>query len=112
MWLTDQFVRRPISVLIVGYAVLIFLTYLSVTLEYFEISDTEPRDFLIWRDPKTVDLDMFNIANEYMEEKIGSSKQGIRSKTANQMFIMYSNLPGNKEGVLKKDILLKMQKIE
>ena len=28
------------------------------------------------------------------------------------MFIMYSNLPGNKEGILKKDMLLKMEAIE
>lgn len=60
----------------------------------------------------TVDLDMFNVANEYMDEKIGQSKQGVRSQTANQMFIMYSNLPGNTEGILKKDILLKMEQIE
>lgn len=71
MWLTDQFVKRPISVLIVGYATLILMTYLSVQLEYFEISDSAPRDFLIWDDPMTVDLDMFNVANEYMDEKIG-----------------------------------------
>lgn len=50
MWLTDSFVNRPLSVLIIGYAVLIFLTYLSVELEYFVISDQSPRDFLIWSD--------------------------------------------------------------
>lgn len=83
MWLTDQFVRRPISVLIVGYAFLIFMTYLAVELEYFTISDSAPRDFLVWTDPMTVDLDMFNVANEYMDEEIGQSKQGIRSQSAN-----------------------------
>lgn len=28
------------------------------------------------------------------------------------MFIMYSNLPGNTEGLIQKDMLLKMQKLE
>ena len=30
MWLTDQFVMKPCSVLIVGYAILVLLTYMSV----------------------------------------------------------------------------------
>lgn len=28
------------------------------------------------------------------------------------MFIIYSNLPGNKEGLIQKDLLLKIQKLE
>lgn len=60
----------------------------------------------------TIDLDMFNIANEYMNEKLSESKQGVRSQLSNQMFIMYSNLPGNTEGLIQKDMLLKMQKLE
>ena len=63
--------NRPLSVLITGYAVLIFLTYLSVALEFFMISDQSPRDFLIWDDQMTIDLDMFNIANKYLEDEFG-----------------------------------------
>ena len=90
MWLTDYFVKRPLSVLITGYAALIFLTYLSVALEFFMISDqiprywgygtarvphpvgprghTPPRNFLIWdfypkwwSDKRTIDLFNFNL---------------------------------------------------
>ena len=50
---------------------LIFLTYLSVALEFFMISDQSPRDFLIWDDQMTIDLDMFNIANKYLEDEFG-----------------------------------------
>jgi hypothetical protein len=64
-------VNRPLSVLITGYAALIFLTYLSVALEFFMISDQSPRDFLIWDDQMTIDLDMFNIANKYLEDEFG-----------------------------------------
>ena len=79
MWLTDQFVMKPCSVLIIGYIILTLLTYVSVQLEFFEISDSSNRDFFIWSDKMTVDLDMYNIAVEYMDEKFGSSTQGVRS---------------------------------
>lgn len=83
MWLTDQFVRRPLSVLIIGYAVLLVFAYVAVSLELFQISDRSPRDFQIWDDQKTIDLDMFNIANEYLDEKIGGSEKGVRSQITN-----------------------------
>lgn len=45
MLLTDLMVNRPFLTLIVGYAILILLTKLSVDLNYFEVSDTTSRDF-------------------------------------------------------------------
>ena len=79
MWLTDQFVKKPCSVLVIGYIILILLTYASIELEFFDISNSSDRDFFIWDDKMTVDLDMYNIAVEYMDEKFGSSTQGVRS---------------------------------
>lgn len=61
----------------------------------------------------TVDLDMYNIAVEYMDEKFGSSTQGVRSQNTFPLFILYTNTdPNNKNGLLDKDLLLNMQRME
>ena len=51
MWLTDKFVDRPGTVLIIGGLILILLTFLTVQLEYLNLDPTNDRDFLIWDDP-------------------------------------------------------------
>lgn len=62
MILTDLFVNRPFCTLIIGYIMLITLTQISIDQSYFEVSDTSSRDFYIWDEQMTVDLDMFTVA--------------------------------------------------
>jgi len=69
MLITDLFVNRPFITLIVGYFILIALTKLSIDFNYFEVSDTSSRDFYIWSDDMTVDLDMFTVASEFFDEE-------------------------------------------
>ena len=61
----------------------------------------------------TVDLDMFTVAQEYFDETgdLVEPVQGVRSKPSLPAFILYTNVD-NPEGLLRKDILLNIQKLE
>lgn len=75
-------VNRPCCTLCVGYIVLIILTYISIKEDYFTISDQSARDYWIWTDPMTVDLDMFNVGSDYFETATGRQNkavEGVRS---------------------------------
>ena len=82
MWLTNMMVNRPCCTLCVGYILLIILTYMSIANNYFSISDATNRDYLIWTNPMTVDLDMFNVGTDYFETASGRQNkkiEGVRS---------------------------------
>ena len=83
MWLTNMMVNRPCCTICIGYILLIVLTYISIKQDYFGISDTSARDYLIWTDPMTVDLDMFNVGSDYFEttsSRQNKAVEGVRSK--------------------------------
>lgn len=114
MMLTDIFVKRPFWTLVVGYSLLITLTQISIDFGYFDISDSSSRDFYIWDDPMTVDLDMFTVASEFFDdnsEALVEPVQAIRSKGQLPVFLLYKNVD-NAAGLLRKDILLNIQKLE
>ena len=91
MLITDLFVNRPFITLIVGYSILIALTKLSIDFNYFEVSDTSSRDFYIWSDDMTVDLDMFTVASEFFDEEgdLVDPVQGVRSQSWLPAFLLY-----------------------
>lgn len=83
MWLTNMMVNRPCCTLCIGYIVLIIITYISISQDYFSISNESARDYLIWTNPMTVDLDMFNVGTDYFETSSGRKNkavEGVRSK--------------------------------
>lgn len=74
-------VNRPCCTLCIGYIVLIILTYISIKNDYFGIADGTNRDFLIWSNPMTIDLDMFNVGSDHFESSGRTAKavDGVRS---------------------------------
>jgi hypothetical protein len=62
----------------------------------------------------TVDLDMFTVAQEYFDDAgdgLVDPVQGVRSKGLLPAFLLYTNVD-NPDGLLRKDILLNIQKLE
>lgn len=94
MILTDLFVNRPCCTLVIGYILLVTLTQISIDYNYFEVSDTSSRDFYIWDDAMTIDLDMLNVAQEYFDDEgdLVDPVQGIRSKPLLPIFLLYTNI--------------------
>ena len=61
----------------------------------------------------TVDLDMFTVAQEFFDDTgdLVDPVQGVRSKSLLPAFLLYTN-KDNPTGLLRKDILLNIQKLE
>jgi hypothetical protein len=66
MWLTDQFIIRPCVSILIGLIVLVILTFLAVTLDYFALNPANSREYLIWSDPKAYAWDKKIVAEEYI----------------------------------------------
>lgn len=58
MWLTNQMVDRPCTVIVVGFIILICMSGAAFGLGYFEMNPQHNREFLIWDDHTTVIYDM------------------------------------------------------
>jgi len=116
MWLTDKFVDRPGTVLIIAFIPLMAMAVLSTSLGYFDIAPQNDRDFLIWDDPIIQNFDKLNLAKDYID-KYGAddSVKPIRVAPVElwATIILYeSENADSKYGLLEKENLLKMQKIE
>jgi hypothetical protein len=72
--LADLFVDRPITILLIGYSLLIVATICAFYFDYFKMEEPgNPREFLIWNHPLVEDWDMQTLAKRYIEKFLGGS---------------------------------------
>lgn len=121
IWLTNMFVRRPCLLLIVSFILLAYMSRVSFKNGYFDLADSEGRDFLVWSDPKVKVDDMRNLAREYITDNedvviVDGEEEDtpIRSKLKGQwgMIYIFQNLKNKEYGLLLKENLLKMERVE
>ena len=76
-------IKRPCLVLIVGYVIMIYLTYLCLEMDYLQLINQGDRDFLIWDDPSVRNWDLRDLANQYLNkyrDKENGSRRRLRTK--------------------------------
>ena len=87
----------------------------------FSLADSDGRDFLVWTDPAVMDDDMRNLARAYIDDQadtvIDDGEEGelaIRSKfnALWGMTYIWKNVKDKKYGLLLKENLVKMEKVE
>ena len=122
-WLSNLFVKRPCCCLIFVYIILIWLTTIAFDDDMYDLSKTDGRDFLVWTDPIVKNNDMRNLARTYIldqqdvelidGEEIDKEVE-VRSKYAFTwgMIYIWQNLQNKEYGLLLKDNLLKLEKVE
>ena len=66
--LTDVFVNRPCTVIMLGLLLLFVITGFVVQQEWFTASEQTERDYLIWSDPATIDRDKVRRAEDTLAE--------------------------------------------
>jgi hypothetical protein len=58
--------------ILLGFLLLIILTFMAVKLDYFALNAANPRDYLIWDDPRAKAWDKKIVAEEYILTNSGS----------------------------------------
>ena len=62
MKLTNWFVDRPCTVMLVGFGILLLITVVSYLLGFFKMTEQHHREYLIWDDKFTRLYDMRDAA--------------------------------------------------
>lgn len=76
LWLTKQFIDRPIIVMIVIIIAVIISIAISIALEGFKQTEASDREYLIWEDERVENLDLFFLMREkFMQGQSGSGSQ-------------------------------------
>ena len=57
MKITDAFVEKPCTIIIIGILTLIILTIIAVACKFFEMDTPTDREYLVWSDPRTMSWD-------------------------------------------------------
>lgn len=114
MNITNFSVDRPCCAMQAGIVVLIFLSLFVVTGEYYLVDDgNSGREYLIWNDPIVLDYTKWQAASQYAIDNAPFKVEYERSEPGTPSYIMYTNLKGSQPyGLLNKDTLLKIQKLE
>uniref|UniRef100_A0A7S3CP63 SSD domain-containing protein n=1 Tax=Strombidium rassoulzadegani TaxID=1082188 RepID=A0A7S3CP63_9SPIT len=112
--ITSLYVDRPCTVMLVGYLVLIIITFISISQNYFEIAGGSPRnrDYLLWNDPIVIESNKYILAKEWVANRTGSSDVAVRSETGTTAFILYEQTDDYEYGLLKKEYLVEVQTLE
>lgn len=113
MKLTSLFVERPICVLTTGMIILLIISLISNRQGFFELTEQNNRDFLVWDHQKVIDWDKQVAGREAILAAQGQDKKPIRiqnTRTWNPIILIKS--PSESESLLKKKYLLQMNEIE
>jgi hypothetical protein len=60
-------VEHPCKFIFVGYLFLILCSVLALTFGYFELDEIHERDYLVRDDPKVLEWDKLQVAEEYLQ---------------------------------------------
>lgn len=114
MKITDFMVDSPCKVICASYLVLIILGVMSVAFGYFSITleGGRGRDFSIWKDPLQIDSDLLALANEYITDTKGDALVDLQTESTNFNFLLYTNVGDKEFGLLNKDVLKTIAKLE
>jgi hypothetical protein len=64
--------------LVSGFVVLILATVISLSAGFFDLSDGNNRDYMIWEDPMTIDMDKQVAGREYVKAALAEDPLPIR----------------------------------
>ena len=114
MKITDFMVDSPCKVICGSYLVLIIFGVLSVAFGYFNITlqGGRGRDFSIWKDPLQIDSDLLALADEYITDTTGEALVDLQTESTNYNFLLYTNVGDKEFGLLNKDVLKTIEKLE
>jgi hypothetical protein len=79
LWIANQFVIRPCTVLSIGFVSLLVIAFITNELGYFEMNEQGNRDFLIWDNDIVIDWDMRNLGRDFIEKYDGGDKKPLRT---------------------------------
>jgi len=81
LWHTGLFVRRPCTV--IGVFGLVFLAFLGAAMagKIYELSPAHDREYLVWDDIRTVQLDSLIQAEEDVQRSSSDEAKPIRSQS-------------------------------
>lgn len=77
MWLTDQYIERPCIVLAVCLVLFTIATILTISLDWFKLSDQGNRDWYVWDHKKVEHKDMLVQAQEAFQKS--TSKDTVKN---------------------------------
>lgn len=114
MALTNAFVERPGCILLLALTVCIIMCIISAACGFLNLDDMSDREFLIWKDKPTTNLDMVELAKEWSEknsvELVDENYDVVipeRSDTGESFYILYENKnEGSQYGLLDREILI------
>ena len=113
IWITNLFVNRPWTVLIIGYLILIAATVVAVVNDYFALTPQNNRDFLIWDDERVIPWDMQQAGRNAILAAQSSTKVSERVQDVSWWnAIMVYQVRNENESLLDKKYLLQIQQIE
>ena len=114
MKITDFMVDSPCKVICGSYLLLIIFGVMSVAFGYFNITlqGGRGRDFSIWKDPLQIDSDLLALADEYITDTRGDALVDLQTESTNFNFLLYTNVGDKEYGLLNKDVLKTIEKLE
>lgn len=76
LWLTRQFIKRPVIVMLITIVAVFLAIGVSIALEGFKQTESHDREYLIWDDIRVENFDLFFLMRqEFMQGQSDSGKQ-------------------------------------
>ena len=114
MWITDKFIDRPITILLLGMLMLILFTVISVAAGYFELDMGGDRDFMVYDHEITEDWEMYTVAKKHISDNNVKEVEEVRSARGDSQFLVYMTKEEKAQGkgLLTQKSFAEIQKFE
>ena len=111
-WLTNQFVDRPCTIILLCMLLLLIVTVVSYSLGYFEMDPQSNREFLLWDDPRTIAMDKQSVAYDALKLAEGGQQKALRTQTMLDWNAILLYMAPSDKDLINKEYLLTIQKYE